>query len=375
MVVVRPAADGGRGVAVLAEHVRPVGDRRHVVELLRAQVVAVDLPAAGRAGRGRPPEHDVADLLLAAEHGLPGCARELADAVPPLAVVVQQRQPIEVGRSLEELLDHRHLGLPIRHGPDSGASCTGGPRVTPLSVMENGTTSSTGLFYDHASIDYPILDCDAHVNEPPDTWVGRVPAKFKDRAPKVVHTRRGRLLVVRRRREHAPGRSHRHRRAVLPRLRARRRQLRDHAARLLRHQGPPRRHGRRRDLPPGAVPERHARSAPRSTATSPSSRCVRARVQRLARRVLRGLRRPPHRPGHPADHGRRRHAIAETEAGARPRAPRRRDLRVSRTARSTPEARGRPRSGRSRRRPTSRSPCTSAASCRRPAAERAGRST
>ena len=57
--------------------------------------------------------------------------------------------------------------------------------------MDNGTTSSTELFFDHASIDYPILDCDAHVNEPPDTWVGRVPAKFKDRAPKVVHRDEG----------------------------------------------------------------------------------------------------------------------------------------------------------------------------------------
>ena len=63
----------------------------------------------------------------------------------------------------------------------------GAAKVTPLSVME----LSTELFYDHASIDYPILDCDAHVNEPPDTWVGRVPAKFKDRAPKVVHRDEG----------------------------------------------------------------------------------------------------------------------------------------------------------------------------------------
>ena len=59
--------------------------------------------------------------------------------------------------------------------------------MTPLSVMDNGTE----LFFDHASIDYPILDCDAHVNEPPDTWVGRVPPKFKDRAPKVVHREEG----------------------------------------------------------------------------------------------------------------------------------------------------------------------------------------
>ena len=34
----------------------------------------------------------------------------------------------------------------------------------------NGTDRTTGLFYDHGSIDYPILDCDAHVTEPPLIW-------------------------------------------------------------------------------------------------------------------------------------------------------------------------------------------------------------
>ena len=43
-------------------------------------------------------------------------------------------------------------------------------------------------FLEVASIDYPILDADAHVNEPPDTWQARVPARLRDRAPKVVHT-------------------------------------------------------------------------------------------------------------------------------------------------------------------------------------------
>ena len=50
---------------------------------------------------------------------------------------------------------------------------------------------TSDLFYDHASIDYPILDCDAHVNEPPDTWVGRVPAKYRDRAPTLIHRDEG----------------------------------------------------------------------------------------------------------------------------------------------------------------------------------------
>lgn len=49
----------------------------------------------------------------------------------------------------------------------------------------------TDLFYEVASIDYPILDADAHVNEPPDTWQARVPAKLRDRAPKVIHTDNG----------------------------------------------------------------------------------------------------------------------------------------------------------------------------------------
>ncbi len=42
-------------------------------------------------------------------------------------------------------------------------------------------------FLEVASIDYPIIDADAHVNEPPDTWQSRVPAALRERAPKVVH--------------------------------------------------------------------------------------------------------------------------------------------------------------------------------------------
>ncbi|MEE9607562.1 MAG: amidohydrolase family protein [Myxococcota bacterium] len=49
------------------------------------------------------------------------------------------------------------------------------------------------LFRDAASITYPIIDCDAHVNEPPDLWQDRVPAKFKERAPQVKHTDKGDL--------------------------------------------------------------------------------------------------------------------------------------------------------------------------------------
>ncbi|MBM4266751.1 MAG: amidohydrolase [Deltaproteobacteria bacterium] len=32
-----------------------------------------------------------------------------------------------------------------------------------------------------------VIDADTHITEPPDTWSARLPAKFRDRAPRVVH--------------------------------------------------------------------------------------------------------------------------------------------------------------------------------------------
>ena len=40
-------------------------------------------------------------------------------------------------------------------------------------------------------IDFPILDADAHVIEPPDTWQPRMPAKLRDRAPRVLRMEDG----------------------------------------------------------------------------------------------------------------------------------------------------------------------------------------
>jgi len=53
------------------------------------------------------------------------------------------------------------------------------------------TTDKSELFWDVASIDYPIVDADAHVNEPPDLWQSRVPSKYRDRSPKVKRTDHG----------------------------------------------------------------------------------------------------------------------------------------------------------------------------------------
>jgi len=46
-------------------------------------------------------------------------------------------------------------------------------------------------FSEVASIDYPIIDADAHVYEPPDVWQARVPAALRSRAPQLVQTEQG----------------------------------------------------------------------------------------------------------------------------------------------------------------------------------------
>ena len=46
-------------------------------------------------------------------------------------------------------------------------------------------------FEHYASIDYPILDADAHVNEPPNLWQESVPEKWRERAPRLVKSERG----------------------------------------------------------------------------------------------------------------------------------------------------------------------------------------
>ena len=51
--------------------------------------------------------------------------------------------------------------------------------------------SSADLFSDAHSIDYPIIDSDAHVQEPPDLWQSRAPEKLKSRAPRVEKTPEG----------------------------------------------------------------------------------------------------------------------------------------------------------------------------------------
>ncbi|MEW6270009.1 MAG: amidohydrolase family protein [Thermodesulfobacteriota bacterium] len=46
-------------------------------------------------------------------------------------------------------------------------------------------------FTEVASLDYPIIDADAHVYEPPGVWQERVPASLRARAPRVTRTAAG----------------------------------------------------------------------------------------------------------------------------------------------------------------------------------------
>lgn len=43
------------------------------------------------------------------------------------------------------------------------------------------------MFRSVTELHHRVIDADAHVNEPPDTWQSRVPAALRDRAPKLVH--------------------------------------------------------------------------------------------------------------------------------------------------------------------------------------------
>src|SRR5436190_22478892 len=43
---------------------------------------------------------------------------------------------------------------------------------------------------------YSLVSADSHVNEPPDLWTSRVPAKYKDRAPYVKRFDQGDAWII-----------------------------------------------------------------------------------------------------------------------------------------------------------------------------------
>src|SRR5579859_5814041 len=44
--------------------------------------------------------------------------------------------------------------------------------------------------------EYRLISADTHVNEPPDLWTSRVPAKFKDRVPRIERFDEGDAWVI-----------------------------------------------------------------------------------------------------------------------------------------------------------------------------------
>ena len=168
------------------------------------------------------------------------------------------------------------------------------------------------LFQDVGSIDYPILDADAHVNEPPDLWQEGVPARWRDRAPRLVSGDKGDVWEFDDGKHKWPmgltataGQSFFQFSPTGARYATMRPGSFDTQARLARH-------GRRRHLGPGAVPERDAARCEASTATTGTCRwpaC--APTTSGCSEFCEGLGRAPDRPGHPAHHRpRRRHRRA-----------------------------------------------------------------
>ena len=43
---------------------------------------------------------------------------------------------------------------------------------------------------------YRLISADSHVNEPPDLWTDRVPAEFRDRAPRIERFEQGDAWVI-----------------------------------------------------------------------------------------------------------------------------------------------------------------------------------
>ena len=146
---------------------------------------------------------------------------------------------------------------------------------------------------------YTIIDADTHVTEAADLWTSRVPARLKDRVPRVEWDEEKQeqawyigdqwinsvgITAVAGWKDPYPG----------PPA-----DLRRGPPRLLRRQGPPRLHGRARDLGDGAVPERRRLRQPgfRAPRRQRGQARLRTGLQRLPDRLVVGRPSAAH-PGH-----------------------------------------------------------------------------
>ena len=62
-------------------------------------------------------------------------------------------------------------------------------------IDQRSTQAGGELYHDFKQIDFPIIDADAHVQEPPTLWQDRVPAKLKARAPRVESSDYGDIWI------------------------------------------------------------------------------------------------------------------------------------------------------------------------------------
>ena len=188
------------------------------------------------------------------------------------------------------------------------------------------------LFWETASIDYPIVDADAHVNEPPELWQDRVPQRFRKRAPRVERTDEGDAWVF----DDGKMRMHVGLTAMAGRS------FLDYANKnvtyaemrpgKLGHAGAPARSRRRRHLGSGAVPEHHAHRREDLRRRTRAAARLRARLQRVAARHVRRLGRAADPPG---DHA----APAASSARSRSSSGRSRTITAARSSRRSPTAR------------------------------------
>src|SRR5207245_20585 len=64
-------------------------------------------------------------------------------------------------------------------------------------VAPGHSRSSSSEEMRHMVTDGPIISADSHITEPPDTYTARIDARFRDRAPRLVHDpKRGDLFVI-----------------------------------------------------------------------------------------------------------------------------------------------------------------------------------
>src|SRR4030095_16832011 len=81
-------------------------------------------------------------------------------------------------------------------GPSASSEPEGRSYVSRTPTPSVAASSSSEETRDMVT-DVPIISADSHITEPPDTYTARIDARFRDRAPSLVHDdKRGDLFVI-----------------------------------------------------------------------------------------------------------------------------------------------------------------------------------